>query len=200
LIAGRVDPAGNDRSFQKAFRARAVVEGRAQITAMEWVLVTGRLAPEGADFISATAAELPIYILRDPPGDHSYAFLDKEYSLRSRIEYSDWSTTTQLGESFSARFGLRLTTWYGVGAGRITEITSKTGFATETLGGYMKHEKYGTDVTHTLKQTLSTSSNELLVGQGGDVFVGTGFNFIFAEVGVVEVENCEVVRFTSVGF
>jgi hypothetical protein len=45
LIVGRMDSNGDDRSFQKAFKATAFVEGRPPKTATAWVLVTGHVAP-----------------------------------------------------------------------------------------------------------------------------------------------------------
>jgi hypothetical protein len=200
LVAGRVDPAGNDRSFQKALRAMVTVEGRTPETATEWVLVTGHVAPEGSDFVTASSTDLVTYILRDPPGDQSYASIEAGRSIRTRISFFEWSTTQQIGVAFSAKFGLTAGMWFGLGGGTWTEAEAKVGFETETLVGYMGHGTYGTDVIITTTETFSTSASELLVGQGGDVFIGTGFNFIFAEVGVVEVEGCEVVRSTSVGF
>ena len=63
------------------------MEGRTPVTATEWALVTGHVAPEGADFVTFTTEPMPFYILRDPPGDNSYAFLDKGYTFRTTVDF-----------------------------------------------------------------------------------------------------------------
>jgi hypothetical protein len=106
LIVGRVDSQGNDRSFQKAIRARVEVEGRTPVTATEWALVTGHVAREGADFVTATTTEFPTYILRDPPGDQSYAYLEEGRSLRTTIDYEKLTLTTEMGVTIESWVGL----------------------------------------------------------------------------------------------
>ena len=68
------------------------------------------------------------------------------------------------------------------------------------MWGELTETDEGTVLTTTMKKTLSTSGENLFVGEEGDVYVGAGYNFIFSEVGVVGVEGCEVSRTTSVGF
>ena len=105
LVVGRVDEYGNDRSFQKAFRAVVDIEGRPAVTGTRWVLVTGHVAPEGADFITGTT-KMPHYILRDPPGDGSYAYLEEGRTVRTTIR---WEKTANFWGG-----GPELEVWNGV--------------------------------------------------------------------------------------
>jgi hypothetical protein len=83
LVAGRTDGA-NNRSYQKALTATAIVEGRTPVSDTDWVLVTGRVAPPGAEFITF-ATNIPLHILRDPPGDGSSAFLEEGFTLCAEL-------------------------------------------------------------------------------------------------------------------
>ncbi|HUU46809.1 MAG TPA: LamG-like jellyroll fold domain-containing protein, partial [Acidobacteriota bacterium] len=201
LIAGRVDADGNDRSFQKALRVMTVVEGAESATATKWVLVTGHVEQEGSDFVTATT-ELPLYILRDPPGDNSYAFLENETTLRTRIDYGKFFTTEGGAIKIKAWAGVKAGWWAGFGAGVEGKVEFKKQFETEFFFGGMTYSERSTDVTVTTKTTLSTSADDAFIGDRADVFVGVGLNCTFAEIGVVEVDydSCLVKRYTGVGF
>ncbi|NIO08943.1 MAG: hypothetical protein GTO40_13380, partial [Deltaproteobacteria bacterium] len=204
LIVGRVDSQGNDRSFQKAIRARVEVEGRTPVTATEWVVVTGHVAGEGADFVTATSNPFPLYVLRDPPGDQSYAYLEKGYTSVATIDYGNVITSQSLGVNRATEFGVDMEFFIGLGAGKIFEVniqgTLETNFLITIT--HMVNKEWKTEITLTTKERFSTSPDESFVGGGGDVFVGAGLNFIFAKVGVVDVdpEACEVIRSTSLAF
>ena len=55
-------------------------------------------------------------------------------------------------------------------------------------------------VTTKMDEHFATSSDDLWAGGSGEmVFIGAGLNYIFAKVGVVEVEGCQVLREDAVG-
>jgi hypothetical protein len=199
LVLGRQDEQGNDRSFQKAIWATASVEGRTPVTATQWALVTGHVAPEGADFVTATT-ELPLYILRDPPGDESYAYLEQGRRLRTRIDWDKSMWKIGGGDSRKVWWGLDQAFFVGIGAGSIQPIKGKFGFELKNLFGNISNTENYTDVTIATKERFSTSSDQFFLGEKGDVFVGMGLNFIFSEVGVIGVNECSVTRSTSIGF
>ncbi len=200
LVIGRTDSEGNDRSFQKAIRAMAVIEGRSPVTAEEWVLVTGHVAEEGADFITATS-QLPLYILRDPPGDRSYSFLDEEFSIRFNTDYDDYLLQGETGIRLRTEWGVKGGFFIGFGAGTIGEYAYMAKTETEFLFGALTNFEKRTDVTLVTKKRLATSSYDLFVGEQSDVFVGAGVNYIFSDVEYVDVtDDCEVIRTSGVGF
>ncbi len=202
LVVGRTDEYGVDRSLQKAIQAVVEVEGRTPVTGTEWVLVTGRVAPEGADFVTAKGLPLPLIILRDPPGDRSYAYVETGHSLRTTIEYTGKLTTEESGFEGSAWAGFSKGWWVGVAAGTWDSFSIGVAGSYNNLSGKMTNTASGTDVTLTTKSTFSTSPDDGFVGEPGDVFVGIGLNFKFTEVGVIDVDedNCRVKRTTSMGF
>ena len=72
LIVGRTDDLGMDRSFQRSITAVVNVDGRDPVAATEWALVTGHLAPEGADFVTGTKARDSALFLH-PSAYNTYA-------------------------------------------------------------------------------------------------------------------------------
>lgn len=199
LVVGRVDERGTDRSFQKAITAVVEVEGRANVTATEWVLVTGHVAPQGADFVTATT-QMPLYILRDPPGDKSLASLQRGSTIRTRVDWEREVWNAGGGFLSSISTGWKITTFYGIGAGAINHVEVMTPFQTDQFFGNMYFREESTDITVTTRSGFATSSNEAFVGAEGDVFVGAGVNFVFAEVGVIAVDDCAVTKSTAVSF
>jgi hypothetical protein len=201
LVLGRIDEYGIDRSFQKAFHAVVDVEGRTPVTATEWVIVTGHVAPEGADFVTATTSA-PLYILRDPPGDNSFASLEQGYTSRTRIDWEREMWDLQGGLHLDIKTGWELTTFIGLGAGAITHTEVMKPFETDQFVGNIRLREESTDITLTTRETFTTSAGDPFIGSGGDLFVGAGVNFTFTEVGVIEVDaqECAVIKSTAIGF
>jgi hypothetical protein len=199
LVVGRTDELGNDRSFQKAFTAVASVEGRTPVSATTWALVTGHVAPAGADFVTGTT-QVPLYILRDPPGDRSFSFIEQGYRTRTRTKWDHTAYTVKGGPKAELWWGLEAQYFVGLGAGVITKTVVKKTFDTEFIAGNTWSDESTTDITLSTTKRFSTSSSELFIGGRSDVFIGAGYNFIFSEVGVIDVKDCKVERSTSVGF
>jgi fibronectin type 3 domain-containing protein len=200
LLVGRVDEYGNDRSFQKSLRAVVALEGREPAEAVDWVLVTGHVQPEGADFVTGNT-NLSMGVLRDPPGDGSYAFLEEGHTFRRRDEWDNNIFSYQAGLQYEARVGVKAKWFIGIGSGVIGENENFTTYENNTLFGNMYNEEHWTDITLTTKERISTSAENSFVGEKGDIYFGAGFNFIISEVGILDInENCEVTKTTSVGF
>lgn len=200
LAAGRVDAQGNNRSFQKALSVVAEVKGQAPVTAIQWVIVQGHVAPEGSKFISATSTPLPLFVLRDPPGDGSYAFLEQGQSTCTTISYDIGATGGSSGLKFEGKFGIDKNFWIGVGAGTSVNVKGKAIVNESLTMGQTVTKDRRTQVCLSTTKNYSTSANPDFIGENGDVFIGAAMNYIFAEVGVIEIENCSVVQSKAVGF
>lgn len=198
LVIGRVDSDGNDRSFQKAIYAVALVEGRTPVATEEWVVVTGHIAPPGADFVTATT-EMPVCILRDPPGDKSFSYLEEGHVLRTTSEWTRTISGGQVGPQIKLWWGIDQKFFFGLGAGIIEGVIAKNKFETEIMVGSYTEEEHKIEITHTTKRRISTSDHDLFVGGQADVFIGYGLNFIFSKVALVQVHDCEIVRSDSLG-
>jgi len=137
-------------------------------------IVTGSKA-RTATFTTVTP-EIPLMILRDPPGDQSYSFIEQEKTL-------------EVASSFYTLAGGSLNTWAQVEIG--TEFEAGfLGFSTEsdfsflTAGGLT----IGGDVTDTdetvwsvsTTERFETSAEEYVIGTEGDVFIGAALNLLYA--------------------
>ena len=147
-----------------------------------WVIVTGAKG-KTPTFITRTP-EIPWLILHDPPGDNSYAYVEKGTT------YSSFT----MNESF-----------YGGSAGAFANILvgakiktpfSGHGFGTiinfEIEAGRDNFNREGLRTTMTFNETFSTSSLPNLTGDAGDVYIGTAYNqeFSLAESLAYDPDNC----------
>ncbi len=197
LSGRRVD--GVDRSYQKSIQFTATV-GTRTATRTDWAVVTGTKARNGS-FVSFTTEEVPLYVLRDPPGDASYSYLEKGTGYCFSI--ADWATSNSLGRvsNFSALYGshtLGITTAFGLGVG----IDFQVGAGLQ--GGSnlnMTWRRSGnTQVCMEAKERFSTSADPEYVGADADVFIGAAFNMLFAQTDEILVNGQTCAIETKTGF
>ncbi len=153
-------------------------------TEIRQALVTG-LFSKSSTFTTQLPAT-PSLVLRDPPGDGSYAYFEKNQSVCQTVSFAgDTSETNGLDVVIDfvpdfefLVFGIVLTTEFNIGP---TITTSNT---------VTKSSENSLQVCSSFSETISTSAEENIVGpavnvpgqgivQGGDVFVGSGLNVEF---------------------
>ncbi len=136
--------------------------------------------------------EIPTVILRDPPGDGSSSYLEKNEKI--------CKTTTIKGE-FEVGAGLNLEVKVGpkitlvlapLGIGFIEEIEPKVLFGTEAQLTYKRVSDSTFQTCTSFSNKISTSEEDLIVGgaRGGDVFVGEAINLIFGFADEVTFDTC----------
>lgn len=140
----------------------------------------------GSDFVT-NGPDKVLFVLRDPPGSNSYAYLEKGVTVTSTSSY-EGNVTNEGVLNNEAKIGLELMTFAGVGAGKITnnEIKDEYSFGvshSETIGGTDTDTKTMTTTTR-----FETSSDPQYVGSDGDLFVGFSTN-----IGVGKTQNIAVV-------
>ena len=207
IFYGRTDADGNDRSYQKALTVVANVEGRAPVRETRWVMVTGDL-PRTGTFVSATTEEFPLLILRDPPGDGSYSFVERGRTVTTRFSDIVCSGTTG-SAGFAVKAGIAHGVAVGVSAfGATWSISTQFAAWRQTDSGW----EWGVRATNegamelslTSTEHFSTSSSDLFVGPEGDVYLGVAMNLIFAKTDVIGIdqssEPCKVVKSETVRF
>lgn len=143
------------------------------------VVVTGLRSKE--NIFTTVMPETPSLILRDPPGDGSYAYWEKGQKICNTTTMSlDNSTTNDaglqlyLGPDFELSF-----TFLGVGETTPVETIFDFGFSGSGTIQTINDTTFQTCIA--FNEKISTSSDELVVGggQGGDVYIGGGMNLIF---------------------
>lgn len=197
VTPGRRDAQGNDRSFQKAITFAAEVPGQPAVVQTRWALVTGD-RPRTGTFVTATTEEIPLLILRDPPGDGSVSTMAQEisytYSLGGMLLRSitgSFETAVKAGFQFEAG-GLFFSTESD------TELETTRGFeigASASVEGNL-------EFTVTTTEEFSTSDEQVFVGPDADLILGVAMNLLFAKTDVLAVDpaTCQIQRSQTVRF
>ncbi len=155
-----------------------------------WVLVVGQ-KPREVQF-STVSPELPLMILRDPPGDNSYSYLS-----------TTTSSSVDIGFSIESELGVGVYARGKVGTGVNVPILGSGGVWAEgkisasagvrgTLEGSQEIKISTTDV-------LKTSDLSVITGSEGDLYLGAAFNLVYGVTDIIEYDtsSCDVVRDTG---
>ncbi|MCC6463071.1 MAG: Ig-like domain-containing protein [Saprospiraceae bacterium] len=187
--------------FLKTLTVTADVNGRLA-TETAQAVITGERPRVGT--FTTTTPNIPLVILRDPPGDGSYAYWEKGQSF-----CTSWSF--DIGESQGdglvekVSLGPNITT--SIGGGFIVETSTDidVDVVAEEEGDFVwtkgQNRSTSQEVCFTSKEVLQTSEEENVVGEmGGDVFLGGALNIIYGVTDklLFDEKNCIFYRDTSI--
>ncbi|MEQ1745218.1 MAG: LamG-like jellyroll fold domain-containing protein [Saprospiraceae bacterium] len=120
--------------------------------------------------------EVPMLILRDPPGDGSYSFWEKNNSVCTTTKATlDFSTGGGGGVTFDNAPDVKIVA-APLGVGKIIEVDTKFGAAISGTVSYQKVTDNSFETCLSVTERIATSEDDLIVGQDADVFVGLGTN------------------------
>ncbi|MCF7841198.1 MAG: T9SS type A sorting domain-containing protein, partial [Candidatus Marinimicrobia bacterium] len=192
--------------YQKQLTIRIQDPPGREKTTSQWAYITGRAVTEGTDFVSRPAKtdKLPFFVLRDPPGDGSYSYLEETQTVTrtfSFIEgyeeddnasiYASLGLDLDVSVGFDIPFGPSIS--FGTSVDVVADFTGAWGKTIEVL------DDTTTRLSFTTTEQYRTSDDELIVGDGADIFVGAGLNVTYSRMVDLSVENCEVQLDTSHG-
>ena len=155
-------------------------------------LVTGIQAK--ANTFTTQLPEVPTLVLRDPPGDGSYAYVEKDQkicrTITGTVEYEvGVGGGVQISSGPTLEFVVA-----PVGVGTITSTGLTIEFGIQGNASSQSVKSNSLEVCTSFNERFSTSADDLIVGsadsityykpqdawvQGGDVFVGAGLNVEF---------------------
>ncbi|MFP4340300.1 MAG: LamG-like jellyroll fold domain-containing protein [Cyclobacteriaceae bacterium] len=152
---------GGNRPYQKALQIDLNVPGGRTVSKTLWAVVQGSTPRVGQPFISVNPANIPLMVLRDPPGDRSFSYLEEGFTLSRGIELTDGGSGS-LGVSIAVGDRDDTPAW--------AEGSMEVGFQ-------------GAD-SRSVEMRLSTSSristaSDGMPGKSSDVFVGTNMNILY---------------------
>ncbi len=156
-----------------------------------WAVVVGN-RQRSPLFVTKTP-ELPLLILRDPPGDGSSSFWEKGKKIAQ-----SYSMKTE----YEGAGGLYADVHIGIGAD--VPYIGKTGASVHVVGKAGVGGGRATDNTVTVeweaKERISTADDVLGVSTGGDVFMGAAMNVVFSKTDVIDYDttNCAVLPSESI--
>ncbi|MEM6648203.1 MAG: LamG-like jellyroll fold domain-containing protein, partial [Bacteroidota bacterium] len=189
---------GVNRSFQKALTASVNIEGRDQLSETAWAVVLGRRTRTGT-FSTLPTIDVPMHVLRDPPGDASFSYLTKGESVCQNYGF-EGAFTLSGATDLKIETGLEFEAGF-FGFTTETDVEVSPGFEHSLSGTITSGGTWETCLT--LGSTISTSDAATFIGEAADVFVGVGTNFKLAlsdkleATAACEIELSEV---ASVGF
>jgi len=195
MAPGRVDAQGNDRSFQKPITFSAEVPGQDPMLQTKWALVTGD-RPRTGTFVSCTSEEIPMLILRDPPGDESTSFFEEGKTFTYTMSNSAL-VDIEAGVEIAIEAGFEFTAGSmffttDADAGVETSIGLTIGASATTEGAVV--------FSVTTTEEFNTAADQVFVGDDADLFLGVAMNLLFAKTDVLSVENCTIQRSEKVRF
>lgn len=127
------------------------------------ILVEGTSQLPGSDVIVDLAngtndVPLPLYVLRDPPGDKSFSKIEKGSTVKKSISLSKESSSLGGLES----------------EGKVLFGTPGFGFALSFSAGDASGKEYVWEVSTKTTEEIATGTGDLEVGEHADVIVGVG--------------------------
>jgi len=171
---------------EKTLQVTALVDGRSATSTLNAV-VTGE-RPRVSTFASTTPT-FPVMMLRDPPGDNSYAYIEKGTTL---CQNWGFELVDDVGGGSAQKVSLGPKFRLGVGVGIWKD--EETDVVAETTNQFVITRKQttstSTEVCLTTNEVISTSANEDVVGDhGGDVYVGAALNLLFGITDVLKFDT-----------
>lgn len=154
--------------------------------------ILGTIAESQSDFYTVASdstkpLEMVDFVLRDPPGSNSYAYMEKG----TKLEYSTQYSTTSANES-SQDLGLGFKLKSIIGFTLIKEEENTIGIKSEQK---WSDENSQTSVRSVeTKRTVETSKEERNAGHGSDLFIGKGVNIftpITRNVDIISKDKCQ---------
>lgn len=145
------------------------------------IIVEGSTQLPGSDVIVDPAngqgiVPLPLYVLRDPPGDGSFSTISKGSTLTKNIT---------LSRSLSGGAGL-------IAEGQFAVFTVGVFWEAKFLAGGGNEKEYTWEVSTTTTADISTSSDEANVGPEADVIVGAGLAMQYGLAKKIKVVGCNI--------
>ena len=164
-------------------------------TALSWdeskpheAIVLGML-PTGNNFITQGPDKV-LMILRDPPGSASSATYGKGHSFTTSTSTTT-SSSRDVSYDMTTKFGIKLATWQGIGAGTITEAENEWELESGISIGFSNEDNNTFTNTISVNKEISTSDGSDFVGAVGDVFIGASTNIVFGSSNDVVIRKNE---------
>ncbi|MDR3000665.1 MAG: hypothetical protein LBU89_05320 [Fibromonadaceae bacterium] len=131
----------------------------------------------GTDFVTAASDKID-FILHDPPGSNSYAYIEKGTVFSTTYE-KNYTDKFRLQTELAGILGVKTITLAGMGVmiGGELETTNKIGAGIEVETRNIHNSKKVE--TFTFTDRVETSSEPEFVGHHADVYVGRGTNTLY---------------------
>ena len=188
-----------DNSFEKSFTI-TYSDGALSINENNDYYVFGTRVDEGLNFFSS-GPEVVEMVLRDPPGDESYSYIESGSSSINEVEiYSAEDVVSDhIVKDINLGFKMQIAVPFG-GPIFTTELIANTQI---DLIFESSSDTTETNWSETSSgQTYRTSSQEFNIGSGGDLYIANNYNIVYGTnklLEVVKLADCGLQGFVCLG-
>jgi hypothetical protein len=174
LVGGVPNLVKDINGFKKVFTVSFTDQfERAATNLSPKVVVTGVKADNASSF-ATVSPEVPIMILHDPAGDGSYSYWQTDQTIEQATSWSvsngesssEWAEV-KLGVKFEAGLGVSTESAFWGKVNGSVDVNTKTINSSEFIS------------STTTSQLISTSSDEDITGDRGDLFIGAAMNLLY---------------------
>jgi len=158
-----------DHPYQKSIEVHATDNHGNIASCTEWVVVTGT-KPRIPEY-TITTPQIPLLILRDPPGNNSYSSFSTTDTHETSISISKRSSEST-SEWIKTNMGINITTEQGLLFSTQTnydvtmEYTNTASWSTSNVSQTEQSWSFSTS------NVISTSNEPAFVGEGADLYMG----------------------------
>jgi concanavalin A-like lectin/glucanase superfamily protein/Big-like domain-containing protein len=180
---------GGAHPYQKMLVVRALV-GKYTSYDTLWVVVVGQ-KPRDFQF-STVSPELPLMILRDPPGDQSYSYISTSTTSSVNIGFSvEMEAGVRVFAKAKVGGGANIPFLGNVGVWAAAGVEAKAGLR-NTIEGTQEIKISTTDI-------LKTSDADVITGGEGDLYMGAALNLVYGITDILEYDtgSCSIVPDTG---
>ncbi len=158
--------------------------GRPAVSLLERAVVLGH-RPQQMDF-TTTAPDIPLLILRRPPGDQSFSEFSSSQSQCTEFGFT-MGSSFGFSQEYKAKLGVGVTT--SIGWIVATELDVKTTYEMTSgiSASFSNSSNISQKVCLSCETSYSTSDVEEVLGNRGDLFVGGALNLLYGETIVLDL-------------
>ena len=179
----------DDNSFQQNFTLN-YSEGVVAIDETLDYYVFGSRPDEGTTYFSS-GPDVVEMVLRDPPGDQSYAYMESGSTTSEEI--SVHSVGFSIGEHLKKEINLGSEVTMSFFAGPELTVEAILNTDLNLVSQYLEGETTKNVVTTNYNESYQTSSNPYNIGAGGDVYIARNYNILYGTnhyLEVIDVNLC----------
>ncbi|HNY02197.1 MAG TPA: T9SS type A sorting domain-containing protein, partial [Bacteroidales bacterium] len=176
---------GGDHPYQKRLEIQFIKEGKT-IRYDKWVYIVGQ-RPRKAAF-TTTTPEIPLLILRDPPGDESSSYFSQTTEVSQAISFA-MKHETSSGDYLKVSLGVDFEFQTGFMFSTGTKIDVTLDFTAGVNMTMSQNSVTENQLTMSTTQSFNTSDDEAFIGQPGDVYVGGAMNLLYGITDILSITD-----------
>lgn len=186
FIVGNPNTLGN---FNKLFSADYTDTYNRQAAQVKPTVVVLGVKSDNASSFATTSPQLPLVVLHDPPGDKSYSFWETNKTIESAMRFSA-ASSLELGGWLSIKLGVEV----GIQQLALSYNSAAWGILNSSVSVNSRNTTSDeTIISTTTTQNISTSADEDVTGDGGDLFMGAALNLLYSRSTEVKLDsNCQL--------